>query len=142
MAIFPPLLTPIYWERAGLVPALTRLLTTYLTKAGGDIVAAGHLTGVLGVFQKLIASKANDQYGFALLTSIIETLPLEGYQQYLGTIWGLLFSRLQVRQSRGICRGMLAGVNNLPMMVIFQEQKVCAVCITCFDATGTGVHVS
>ena len=98
MAIFPPLLTPIYWERAGLVPALTRLLTAYLTKAGADIAGAGHLPAVLGVFQKLIASKANDQYGFALLTSIVETLPLEAYQQYLGTLWGLLFSRLQVRR--------------------------------------------
>lgn len=31
--------------------------------------------GLLGVFQKLIASKANDHQGFYLLNSIIEHLP-------------------------------------------------------------------
>lgn len=31
--------------------------------------------GLLGVFQKLIASKANDHQGFYLLNSIIEHMP-------------------------------------------------------------------
>lgn len=111
MVVFPPLLTPLYWERAGNVPPLTRLLQVgasseagerrldppagaarlrgghprsrpcwpatheapsyprhllcpppcrwqaYLAKAGPDIVSGGHLLAILGVFQKLIASK-------------------------------------------------------------------------------------
>lgn len=51
---------------------------------------------MLGVFQKLIASKANDAYGFMLLRGILESLPLAAYQQYMPTVWQLLFTRLQV----------------------------------------------
>jgi exportin-2 (importin alpha re-exporter) len=49
------------------------------------------------VFQKLIASKANDSYGFALISGIVQHLPPVTYQQYLPTVWQLLFTRLQVR---------------------------------------------
>jgi hypothetical protein len=41
MIIFPPLLNPMFWERPGNIPALTRLLVAYLTKAGQEIVAGG-----------------------------------------------------------------------------------------------------
>jgi exportin-2 (importin alpha re-exporter) len=57
MAVFPPLLAPLYWERPGNVPPLTRLLQAYLAKAGDLVVSGGHLPPLLGVFQKLIASK-------------------------------------------------------------------------------------
>lgn len=43
MAIFPPLLTPVFWERHGNVPALVRLLRAYMAKAGAEIVQQGHL---------------------------------------------------------------------------------------------------
>jgi hypothetical protein len=61
------------------------------------VLCPGSLPGVLGVFQKLIASKANDQYGFALISGIVQHLPLSSYQQYMPTVWQLLFTRLQVR---------------------------------------------
>lgn len=41
MMIFPPLLNPMFWERPGNIPALTRLLVAYLSKAGQQIVAGG-----------------------------------------------------------------------------------------------------
>jgi hypothetical protein len=44
MAVFPPLLTPVFWERHGNVPALSRLLVAYLTKAGSEIAAGGEAT--------------------------------------------------------------------------------------------------
>lgn len=42
-AIFPPLLTPTFWERSGNVPALVRLLQAYLARAGPDVVSRGYL---------------------------------------------------------------------------------------------------
>jgi exportin-2 (importin alpha re-exporter) len=42
-AIFPPLLTPTFWERSGNVPALVRLLQAYLARAGPDAVSRGYL---------------------------------------------------------------------------------------------------
>ncbi|KAF8072350.1 hypothetical protein HT031_000009 [Scenedesmus sp. PABB004] len=104
MAIFPPLLTPVFWERPGNVPALTRLLAAYLAKAGQQ-VAEGHLTAVLGVWQKLIASRAHDCYGFALLGAILDSLPPSAYTQYLPTVWQLLFTRLQGSKTPRFTRG-------------------------------------
>lgn len=75
-ALLPPLLTPTLWESRGNVPALVRLLRAFLSRGAQDIVAANQLPPMLGVFQHLIASKANDTYGFELLEAIFESVPL------------------------------------------------------------------
>ena len=62
------------------------LLQAYLRKAAPQIVAANQLQGLLGVFQKLIASKALDHEGYKLLDSILEHVRLAGLQQFLPTV--------------------------------------------------------
>lgn len=42
-AIFKGLLAPLFWERPGNVPALTRLLQAYCAKAMQEITQGGHL---------------------------------------------------------------------------------------------------
>ena len=83
-AIFPPLLTPTFWERSGNVPALVRLLAAYLARAGGDVATRGYLQAVLGVFQKLVASKAHDHEGFSILNTLIEHVDYEGVMAQVG----------------------------------------------------------
>lgn len=56
-------------------------------------MSGGQLEGVLGVFQKLLASKAHDHEGFFILNSLMEFLPLDVFSGYLPTIWTLLFRR-------------------------------------------------
>lgn len=56
-------------------------------------MAGKHLEGVLGVFQKLLASRAHDHEGFFVLNSLMEFLPLDVFRGYLPTIWTLLFRR-------------------------------------------------
>lgn len=90
--IFPPLLNPTMWERSGNVPALVRLLQAYLQK---QQVTGDQLQGVLGVFQKLIASKALDHQGFYILNALVESLPSQALGPYLTNIWSLLCQRLQ-----------------------------------------------
>jgi exportin-2 (importin alpha re-exporter) len=58
-ALFPPLLSPVLWEKKGNVPALTDLFRAYVMKGMSEIVSGNHLPGVLGVFQKLLASKVS-----------------------------------------------------------------------------------
>lgn len=142
-SLFQPLLAPLFWERPGNVPALTRLMQVliplllgrmsvalmpslvraeafigaisvacssalakyclfavhradkcwiswqaYLAKAAAQIVSANQLQGLLGVFQKLIASKALDHEGFKLLDSMMIYARLQGLQQYLPTVGG------------------------------------------------------
>jgi hypothetical protein len=43
MAIFRPLLAPLFWERPGNLPALTRLLQAYCAKAMPEIARQGHV---------------------------------------------------------------------------------------------------
>lgn len=107
LTLFPPLLSPTFWERSGNVPALVRLLRAYLSRAGAEIVARGHLAGVLGVFQKLIASRAHDHQGFYILNTLFEALDLALLAQYLPHIWQLLFSRLQGSRTPKFARSLV-----------------------------------
>ena len=61
-------------------------MQAYLKKAGPQIVAGNQLPGLLGVFQKLIASKALDHEGYKLLDSMMEHVRFAGLQQYLPTV--------------------------------------------------------
>ena len=61
-------------------------MQAYLRKAAAQIVSNNQLQGLLGVFQKLIASKALDHEGFKLLDSMMAHVRLQGLQQYLPTV--------------------------------------------------------
>uniref|UniRef100_A0A3B4FJQ7 Exportin-2 n=1 Tax=Pundamilia nyererei TaxID=303518 RepID=A0A3B4FJQ7_9CICH len=113
MALFPHLLQPVLWERTGNIPPLVRLLQAYLEKGGETIArsAADKIPGLLGVFQKLIASKANDHQGFYLLNSIIEHMPPESLIQYRKQIFILLFQRLQGSKTTKFIKSFLVFVN-------------------------------
>ena len=93
--LFPPLLTPDLWERKGNIPALVRLLRAYLEKAGPELVATGHLMPMLGIFQKLVASRANEVSGIDLLCSLIMYVPLDALSPNLKMIFQIIFMRLQ-----------------------------------------------
>jgi exportin-2 (importin alpha re-exporter) len=88
-------LSPVAWERKGNIPALTRLLKAYLQQAASDIVNSGSFMALLGVWQKLVSSKANEQNSFELLTSIVRYVPHEALQPLLTQIFAILFTRLQ-----------------------------------------------
>jgi exportin-2 (importin alpha re-exporter) len=95
IAVFPALLAPALWERQANVVPLVRLLEAYLRKAPEEIATTNHLNGVLGVFQKLVASRAQDHQGFFILNAFVECLPLDAWAGHLPAIWGILFQRLQ-----------------------------------------------
>uniref|UniRef100_A0A8I5XVR1 Exportin-2 n=1 Tax=Rattus norvegicus TaxID=10116 RepID=A0A8I5XVR1_RAT len=113
MALFPHLLQPVLWERAGNIPALVRLLQAFLERGSSTIAtaAADKIPGLLGVFQKLIASKANDHQGFYLLNSIIEHMPPESVDQYRKQIFILLFQRLQNSKTTKFIKSFLVFIN-------------------------------
>ncbi|MGH0145719.1 UNVERIFIED_CONTAM: hypothetical protein FKN15_024670 [Acipenser sinensis] len=113
MALFPHLLQPVLWERTGNIPPLVRLLQAYLQKGGTTIAttAADKIPGLLGVFQKLIASKANDHQGFYLLNSIIEHMPPDSINQYKKQVFILLFQRLQSSKTTKFIKSFLVFIN-------------------------------
>ncbi|EGW35169.1 uncharacterized protein SPAPADRAFT_48204 [Spathaspora passalidarum NRRL Y-27907] len=91
-----PLLSPSVWAYRGNIPGITRLLIAIINHDASLFVAQGDssLLPLLGVFQKLIASKVNDGYGFDLLESILLNIPIEKLQAHLNTVVTLLLRRL------------------------------------------------
>eukprot|EP00462_Mataza_sp_D1_P023236 CAMPEP_0175130734 /NCGR_PEP_ID=MMETSP0087-20121206/6161_1 /TAXON_ID=136419 /ORGANISM="Unknown Unknown, Strain D1" /LENGTH=952 /DNA_ID=CAMNT_0016412965 /DNA_START=72 /DNA_END=2930 /DNA_ORIENTATION=+ len=127
-SVFPAVLVPMLWDNEGNVPALVRLIQAYLEKPDAkEVLADGKLDGVLGIFQKLNASRKMDHHGLELLGSLVESTELSVFDQYLPTICRLFFARLQDRKtpkfvqnlvvffSRFVCKHgvepLLAGMN-------------------------------
>lgn len=91
-SLFKPLLSPAVWERKANIPASTRLLCAYLWNSGPALVE--HLSALLGVFQKLISSKANEVHAYDLLEAVTLYVPPEALQPFLQQIMSLQLTRL------------------------------------------------
>ena len=124
--LFPPLLSPVLWLRRGNVPALTDLVLAYIYQGIGEIVEKGLLEGLLGVFQKLLASKvcpvgkvvrhpdlsvivllplqATEVYAFKLINAIVRKCPCDVMDQYMPMVFQLLLMRLQEHNTQQYCR--------------------------------------
>jgi len=107
LALLPPLLAPAHWERAGNVPALARLLRAIVVAAGADVVAAGALEPALGALQKLVSLKSADGEAGPLALALLRGIPPAALDPYLGTLWGLLFRRLQAARTARFARGVV-----------------------------------
>lgn len=125
LELFPFLLMPVLWERPGYIPALVKLLQSYIKKAS-DTIVTEKIMPVLGVFQRLIASKTNDHFAFYILNSLTEHLPSQVLSQYINQILYLLFQRLNSSKTTKLVKNMLVfmslymykyGPNNLSNLV-------------------------
>jgi len=105
MALFPFLLVPVLWERPANIHPLVRLIQAFISRGPGQVVE--HISGLLGVFQKLIASKNNDHEGFYLLQSMIEHLPANSLTNYLKQVFIVLFQRLTSSKTTKYVKCML-----------------------------------
>lgn len=108
MLLFPCLLKPVLWDRPGNIHPLVRLLRAFIHKGPAQIAESGDFSGLLGVFQKLVASKANDHEGFYLIQSLIEHTPTQArVSEYLQRVFMLLFQRLQSSKTTKFVKGLL-----------------------------------
>ncbi|XP_044735221.1 exportin-2 isoform X2 [Chrysoperla carnea] len=73
LALLPCLMAPVLWERQANTHPLVRLLCAFAMKAYSQI--QDRVSGFLGVFQKLIASKSNDHEGFLLMQTMMQNFP-------------------------------------------------------------------
>ncbi|KAJ2846991.1 importin-alpha export receptor, partial [Coemansia erecta] len=105
--LLPPLLQPTLWASQGNIPALVRLLQSYLQIGGAQLAAGGQLQPILGVFQRLIASRANDHHGFALLLAITQFTPFDALKPYLKPIITLCLTRLQSSRTAKFTRNFV-----------------------------------
>lgn len=107
MALYPHLLIPILWERPGNIPALVRLLQAFIEHGKDNVVAGEKLTGLLGIFQKLMASKSNDHEGFYLMSSIVQHISPELLDHYMKQVFLVLFQRLTSSKTTKYVKGLL-----------------------------------
>ena len=80
-SLITPIIMPSLWESRGNVPALVRLLSSIIPRGASDIAKNNQIEPILGIFQKLLSSKANESYAFDLLESVIAAFPAYGSQQ-------------------------------------------------------------
>lgn len=106
-ALFPCLLSPTLWDRPGNVTPLIRLVCAFVRRGSQQIASCDKLNPILGVFQKMIASKANDHEGFHLLQTLLEHYPAAALQGSLKQIFTLLFQRLSLAKTTKYMRGII-----------------------------------
>jgi exportin-2 (importin alpha re-exporter) len=94
LGLLSPILMPALWESKGNVPALVRLLNAIIPRAPEHIVRGGQLEPILGIFQKLVSSKAHETYAFELIETVISSVPLDALQPYFVTVLQLMLTRL------------------------------------------------
>jgi len=92
--LFQELLSPALWERQANTRPLTELLHTYIEKMSQYIISQEKFIPLLGIFQKLIASKATDHEALALLQTMMIYLPSADFDARIRDIFMLIFQRL------------------------------------------------
>ncbi|KAJ2236393.1 importin-alpha export receptor [Coemansia sp. RSA 1286] len=126
VSLLPPLLQPTLWSAQANIPALVRLLQSYLQIGAAQLASTGQLQPILGVFQRLIASRANDHHGFALLLAITQFTPPDALAQFLKPILTLCLTRLQSSRTAKFTRS-------------FVHYAASVLCIGAHEATGVTV---
>lgn len=92
--LIPPLLDPVMWDRRGYIPSMVQYLEVYVRKNAPALVSNNQMEPVLGVFNKLIASKATDHLGLRLLCTIFETCDAATLANYMRAILSVVLTRL------------------------------------------------
>lgn len=94
--LLTPTLDPAMWERRAYISGMVLYIQSYVQRAKERVWADKQMEATLGVFQKLIASKATDHHGLHLLTTLFETFDT----QHLAPFVRAIMSALMVRLSR------------------------------------------
>lgn len=105
--LLPSLLTPALWRTRGNVPALVRLLQAFLARAPERIVSENRIPAMLGIYQQLIASRLNDEFGFQLLLALFSNIDPQALDQYKQAVLTLMLTRLQTSKTDKFARGFI-----------------------------------
>lgn len=95
--LFGAVLQPVLWASSGNVPALVRLLQAGLLR--DPAFFAAHLQTLLGIYQTLMAGRANDIYAFSLLSTLLQAMPQAQMQAFLQPALMLVLKKLQAAKT-------------------------------------------
>ena len=98
-SIVPPILMAPLWESKGNIPALVRLLSAIMPRGAESMVQNGQIEPILGLYRKLISTKANETMGFDLIESTISSFPRSALEDYYERIFRDMFTRLSTSKT-------------------------------------------
>ncbi|KAK3217166.1 hypothetical protein GRF29_1g2176013 [Pseudopithomyces chartarum] len=107
-SLFQVIIQPAVWESKGNIPALVRLLTAIISRDAQTIVTNNQLEPILGIFHKLVMSKANETHAFDLVQTIIAVVPTSALSQYFPTILQLMITRLSGSKTENFAQRFIA----------------------------------
>jgi exportin-2 (importin alpha re-exporter) len=69
-------------------------LSAMISRDAQHIVADKQVEPILGIFQKLVSTKAHESYAFELIEAVIAYIPPQALEPYFVTILQLMLQRL------------------------------------------------
>ena len=90
---FTELTTANHWERFANIPALTRLVCSYMRFA--PTYVAEHVTALLGIFKRVNELKTYEKHSFRLMLDLMCSLDRNSWEQEVPSIFFLIFERLK-----------------------------------------------
>lgn len=106
-----PMLTPSMWDRRGYVPGMVQYIDVFIRKNSAAVVSANQIQPILGVFQKLLASKSTDHLGLQILDSVFLTFDAKTINSYLVTIVRVLLERVQRAKTAKLCQKLICSLS-------------------------------
>ncbi|KAJ9111753.1 hypothetical protein QFC22_006412 [Naganishia vaughanmartiniae] len=129
--LLTPLLNAALWESRGNVPALVRLWKSLILRGADVITKNNQVQGLLGIFQRLIASKNTDVYAFELIGVMYEAVSLDVMTSFTKTVLMLILNRLQTGKTPAFSQGfarfflLLCAIPNAgPVFLVEQLQAI------------------
>lgn len=109
--LMAPMLTPTMWDRRGYIPGMVQYIDVFIRKNANAVIAANQIQPILGVFQKLLASKATDHLGLQILDSIFMTFDAKVVGSYWTTIVRVLLERVQRAKTAKLCQHLTCSLS-------------------------------
>ena len=106
--LFAIIIQGAVWEQRGNVPALARLLSAMIARDARHIVENKQIEPILGIFQKLVTTKAHESYAFELIEAVVTYIPAETLQPYFTTILQLMLQRLSNMKTENFQQRLIA----------------------------------
>jgi exportin-2 (importin alpha re-exporter) len=94
-AEFPLFFNPELWSNRSNVPAMVRVLSSFVSQDANSLLQGDGMTKLLGLIQQLVSKKSSDDQGMLLLCTVFNAVPFANLQQYAQGIFHVLLGRLQ-----------------------------------------------
>lgn len=121
--LMAPMLSPSMWDRRGYIPGMVQYINVYIRKNSAAVLSANQVQPILGVFQKLLASKATDHFGLQLLDAVLVTFDATTLSSYVDTIIQVLMSRVQRAKTAKLCQNLICSLSVFVLRYGVQAMK-------------------